>query len=175
MSGAMSAAPSAPRPPVAPAPVAAAAVAPPTNASLAPCDPGDSHVLRASGLLSTLPLPQLQHALASEVSRLTHLVHAQPDSTVAWYLLSLVSLQHAAAVPGAQCRLYHQMLARCRVALGKVQALHAQLKPPPAPAAAGAAGPVGGLAAIITAAAVAATAKQREKAAPPGKVNAGLA
>ena len=108
MSGAASDAPKPAKPAelAAPAAVAAAAVAPTTNPSLAPCDAGDAHVLGASSLPSTLPLPQLHQALAFEVSNLTHLVHAQPDSTVAWHLLVLQ--QHAAAAPGLQCRLYCQ-------------------------------------------------------------------
>ncbi|KAG1666570.1 hypothetical protein FOA52_000537 [Chlamydomonas sp. UWO 241] len=108
--------------------------------ALSPSHPGDAHMLRASGLLATLPAPQLRAHFAGEVKRLTHLVHTQPSANgVAWYLMALVSLQEAASTPGVQCRLFRQTLVRCKVALARVQALHAALSQEATEAAAAAA------------------------------------
>lgn len=128
-------------------------------------------MVRASGLVSTLPIPQLEAAFEAEVLRLTHLVHTHPDSTVAWYLLALVSLQRAAAAPGQQCRLYRHALVRCKAALARVRVLQAQVQGSAGSTAAAPAVPALPLAAMVQAAAEAAMARQ--KAALSGKDKVG--
>ncbi|GAX80151.1 hypothetical protein CEUSTIGMA_g7589.t1 [Chlamydomonas eustigma] len=90
-------------------------------------DLGYNHVLRCSGLLTALPLPQLQAQCLSEITRLSLLIHKHPDSAVAWYMMALTSLQLAIAAPGSQAKLYNQALVRCKGALSVVRAKHAAI------------------------------------------------